>query len=122
MFFVLIFVVIMVAWTVDQWKKNEKDRNLTERMQAAQREGDWPEFFRLNTDRESLRRQRALEDQRNARQNERAWEALLVLDMAENGIFIPGTEQVFDEMDRPVEDEHEEPEYYADEDYGYDEW
>lgn len=61
----------------------------------------------------------------NSQDDQKYWNALMVLDAAEHGFFWPGAESVFDELDEPVQetdDEYEDgyfqDEYYDDHDNG----
>jgi hypothetical protein len=59
--------------------------------------------------------------------NKKYIDAIFVMDAAEHGVFVPGAERVFDELDQDEEGEQEHSnndwvDYGDDEDYGYDDY
>ena len=104
-----------IVWLIQR----QSDQDLERQTQQALKNGNMQEFSRLSGIR-LAREQKKRQAQRENAANQRYLDAIMVLDAAEHGVFVPDPEQVFDHLDGDPEDDREDSyEDYPAEEYDY---
>ena len=114
----LVFGILMIigAAQVLDWIK---DSSLRDQISAAFKKGDYDEYTRLVNLREN-RKPKVYPAQDNFPSDLDYLGAMVILNMAEDGYFLPGGHQVFERLDNINHeryDEYEDLSYYDDGDY-----
>ena len=104
--FALFILLLGAVWALDQYSK----KNLDRRIDRASREGRAEELSCL-IQIKIERQRKEMEAASQVEANRRYFDALLVLDAAENGVFLPDGERYFEALDQ--QDYH---------DFGYEEF
>jgi alkanesulfonate monooxygenase SsuD/methylene tetrahydromethanopterin reductase-like flavin-dependent oxidoreductase (luciferase family) len=91
-----------IVWLVQR----QSDQDLERQTQQALKNRDMQEFSRLSSIR-LAREQKKRRVQRENAANQRYLDAIMVLDAAEHGVFVPDPEQVFDHLDDDQENNYE---------------
>jgi hypothetical protein len=111
--FFLFLMIFAVAWVVNELS----EKNLDHRIEQALANNNFEEFKRLINLRIERQRKK-VKSYRRAQADQRYLDAFLVLDAADDGIFVPGDENIFDELDPPedlyYDDYQDEEGYYTD--------
>jgi hypothetical protein len=94
LFGIVVFIIFGIIWIYKQYKEAKMESEI----EQAKKNHDYLTEFRL------IQQQRAQENERRQAQlqdapDQKYLDALLVLDAAEHGIFIPGDEEVFHALD-----------------------
>ena len=92
-----------IVWLIQR----QSDQDLERQTQQALKNGNMQEFSRLSGIR-LAREQKKRQAQRENAANQRYLDAIMVLDAAEHGVFVPDPEQVFDHLDDDPEDDRED--------------
>lgn len=104
--FGLLLILIFVLWEIDRIIQRSIDR----RIDRASREGNFDELTKLIQIK--IKRQRKQRDAASRTEmDQRYLEALLILDAAENGVFLPDGERYFEALDQPEYREYDYDDY-----------
>jgi hypothetical protein len=112
-----IFGFIALIWGIVWLVQHQSDQELECQIQQASKEGNSRELRRLNSIRLE-REQKKHQAQRENRANQRYMDAMIALDAAEHGVFVPNPEEVFDHLEEDPGDDYEN---YPDEEDDYNE-
>ena len=108
-FFLLIGGII---WLVQR----QSEQDLARQTQQALKDGNMGEFSRLTSIRLEREKKMRQAQQANAA-NQRYMDAIMVLDAAEHGVFVPNPEQVFDQLDDDPDNDYQDDSENDDDDY-----
>ena len=112
--FGLFILLLWAIWELDQYSQ----KNLDRRIDRASREGNTEELSRL-IQVKMERQRREMDAVSQAEANQRYFDAFLVLDAADDGVFLPYGESVFDALNHqdnsgPQYDGNIDEDYYED--------